>query len=188
MASAAISPVVLIGGWTWAAARQPTRYSSARDTISALAARHAVDRWIMTAALAALGMCHLVTATGLIEAKISGRTLLALGGIATLTVAALPQPSTGHVPAAAAGFVALAVWPALSGVPSRRAGRSVAALLIVLLGWLAVEIHHGALLGLSERVVAGAEALWPLGLAVVLPLARFTSATDVAGAHPRVPD
>jgi hypothetical membrane protein len=175
-----MGPVVLIGGWTWAAARQPAGYSSIRDTISALAARNAPDRWIMTAALAALGTCHLITASGLIEAAAAARTLLALGGLATIMVAALPQPSTGHVPAATTGFISLALWPALSGVPSRRAARSATAVLIVLLGWLAVEIHNGQLLGLSERIVAGSEALWPLALAVTLVLAPRSSSPSPA--------
>ena len=174
-----MGPVVLIGGWTLAAAQQPPGYSSTRDTISALAARNAMDRWIMTAALAALGTCHLITASGLIEARVAARALLALGGLATITVAALPQPSTGHVPAAATGFISLALWPALSGVPSRRAARSATALLILLLGWLAVEIHKGDLLGLSERTVAGSQALWPLAVALTLILARRKSRNGV---------
>lgn len=176
VASAALAPVVLIGGWTWAAARQPAGYDPVRDTISALAARHATDRWIMTAALAALGACHLITASGLTEATIAGRSVLAFGGLATIMVAALPQPSTGHVPAAIAGFVALAVWPALSGAPSRRAARSATAFLVLLLGWLAVELHRGSLLGLSERLVAGSQALWPLVLVIALLRASRVSA------------
>jgi hypothetical membrane protein len=173
---------VLISGWTWAAARQPPGYSATRDTISTLAAQNATDRWIMTAALAALGTCYLITASGLIEAAVAARTLLALGGLATIAVAALPQPSTGHVPAATMGFILLALWPALSGVPSGWASRSVSALLIALLGWLAIEIHRGGLLGLSERTVAGAEALWPLALAVTLLLARRVTSSTVESA------
>jgi len=168
LVSATSAPVVLVGGWTWAAAVQPSGYSPTRDTISALAARDATDRWIMTVALALLGICHLLTAAALVEARILARALFALGGLATVAVASLPQPSTGHVPAATIGFVSLALWPALSQLPTRRAAWVATIVLVVLLAWLGVEIHQGDLLGSSERAVAGAEALWPL--AVVLTL------------------
>jgi hypothetical membrane protein len=166
--SAALAPIALIGGWTWAAARQPPGFSSMRDTISALAAHGASDRWIMTAGLAILGVCHLVTARGLTEARSGARILLAIGGLATIAVAAFPQPSGGHVPAATTGFVMLALWPALSDVPARRVGLVVTSVLVLLLGWLTVETDGGHRLGLSERAVAGSQALWPL--AVVLTL------------------
>ena len=182
--SATLAPVALIGGWTWAAARQPPAYSPTHDTISALAARSASDRWIMTAALAVLGACHVITASGLIEARVAARTLFALGGLATIAVAALPQPSPGHVPAATTGFVLLAVWPARSDVPSRPLARAATAVMIVLLGWLAVEIGHGDLLGLSERTVAGAQAMWPLAVVLTLVVTRRrdrSSCTDGAG-------
>lgn len=161
LVSAGIAPVALIGGWTLAAARQPTGYSSVRDTISALAAGDATDRWIMTAALAIVGICYLVTAIGLTEATLLGRSLFALGGVATIVVAALPQPAVGHVPAATVAFVALAGWPAVSGVPSRGLSVGATAILVVLLGWFGLQLS-GGWLGLTERFLAGAESLWPL--------------------------
>jgi hypothetical membrane protein len=166
--SAIVGPVALIGGWTVAAARQPAGYDAVRDTISALAADGATDRWIMTTGLAVLGASYLATAAGLTEAALPGRTLLGIGGAATLAVAALPQPTAGHVPAATVAFVTLALWPALSDLPTRRAGVVASAALLVLLGWLGLELSDGTLLGLSERVLAGAEALWPLAVAVSL--------------------
>jgi hypothetical membrane protein len=166
--SSSAAPVSLIGGWSLAASRQPSGYDQARDTISALAARGATDRWIMTAALAVLGLCHIATASGLTEAGVAARLLLTVGGVATLAVAALPQPNPGHVPAATLGFVALALWPAVSAAPGRRACLSMTAVLLVVLGWLAVALHYGEWIGLSERVLAGAEALCPLTVAVVV--------------------
>ncbi|MDQ3154878.1 MAG: DUF998 domain-containing protein, partial [Actinomycetota bacterium] len=80
--SAAAAPVLLIGGWTLAATRQPAGFDSAVDTISALAAYGAADRWIMTAGLAGLGACHVVTALGLRSAALPGRLVLATGGVA----------------------------------------------------------------------------------------------------------
>jgi hypothetical membrane protein len=168
MVSASVAPLALIGGWSVAAARQPSSYDSVRDTISALAAHGAADPWIMTIGLAVLGVCHLATAAGLTEAAILGRALLAVGGIATIAVSALPQPSAGHTPAATVGFVALALWPAASGIPGHRTARTVTIGLIALLGWLLTELHDGDLLGLSERILAGAQALWPLAVALAL--------------------
>lgn len=168
LVSASLAPVALIGGWSLAASRQPAGYDAVRETISALAAHGATDRWIMTSGLAVLGICHLVTASGLDEAGPSGRALLALGGAATVLVSALPQPATGHVAAASVGFGALAVWPAAAGVPGRTSSRVASAALLALVGWLVVELRGGNLLGLSERAVAGAEAIWPLVVAVIL--------------------
>src|SRR5947209_5157235 len=113
--SSALAPVLLIGGWTLAAARQGPGFSSVRDTISALAGRAATDRWLMTVALVGVGVCHLATAAGLRPAAPAGRVILAIGGVATLVVAAFPVPAAGisrpHTAAAWLAFTALAVWP-----------------------------------------------------------------------------
>ncbi|MEP6814533.1 MAG: DUF998 domain-containing protein [Marmoricola sp.] len=162
LVSATLAPVALIGGWTVAASRQPSSYDSTRDTISALAAHGAADRWVMTAGLAVLGGCHIVTALGLQEAKPLGRLLLGLGGVSAGLVAVFAQPSAVHFPVATTSFVALAVWPAAAGLPNKTSGWLATGGLTASLAWLMLELNDGALLGLSERVVAGAEALWPL--------------------------
>ncbi|TQJ21783.1 uncharacterized protein DUF998 [Micromonospora sp. A202] len=193
--SAAGAPLFLIGGWTLAQAAQSDEFDPVRQTISALAAADADQRWIMTVGLAGLGICHLATALGLVVAAPAGRGLLALGGLATLVLVAFPQHpgggSTTHVVAAGVAFVALAVWPALA-VPRRAApslGRArrdppggsaprvrwtalaVTAALLGLLGWFAVEFFtDGAWIGLTERLVAAAEAVVPLA-AVLAALA-----------------
>ncbi|MGH4021278.1 MAG: DUF998 domain-containing protein [Pseudonocardiaceae bacterium] len=179
--SASSAPVLLIGGWTLAAARQPGGFDPTTETISALAAHGATNRWIMTTGLAGLGVCHMVTALGLRPAAPAGRLLLAAGGVATVAVATFPQPDGGsspaHVVAAGVSFPALAVWPALASRrrPGRlRPGISVGAsvALLGLLGWFAAEFYGGGTrLGLSERMLAGAEAVWPLA-AVVLARRR----------------
>ncbi|MGZ4590532.1 MAG: DUF998 domain-containing protein [Actinomycetes bacterium] len=176
--SSTAAPVLLIGGWTVAAARQPRGFDPVVDTISALAAHGATDRWIMTAALAGLGVCHAVTSLALRPAAPVGRWVLAGGGLATALVAALPLPadgsgSTAHVVAATAGFVALAAWPVFAGqrgaatpaVLRPAVTLPAAAVLLGLVGWFALEVaRSGPMVGLSERVAAGAEALWPLGV------------------------
>ncbi|WP_255658759.1 DUF998 domain-containing protein [Actinoplanes sp. L3-i22] len=182
--SSAAAPVALIGGWTLAARRQPAGFDSAVDTISALAARDAADRWLMTAALLCLGVCHVVTALGLTRAATAGRIVLGLGGAATMLVAAFPLPDPAHPAAATTAFGALAVWPALAWRrPDRGPGAahsdvspldrgpvalrpvvsSAAALVLLgLVAWFAVTLGAGGRVGLAERVAAGAQACWPL--------------------------
>ena len=182
--SSAAAPVLLIGGWTLAAAVQRGGFDQVRDTISALAGLGADHRWLMTVALTAVGCCHLATAAALRPAPAAGRLVLGLGGAATWGVAAFPLPveggSTAHTLCAAVAFGSLAVWPALGRVPGDAAERAdrpaplrlpvrlaAATTLIGLVGWFAAElVAEGPRLGLAERVAAGAQALWPL--AVVL--------------------
>lgn len=162
LASAVLAPIVAIGGWTVAQMRQPSSFDALRQTISALAAHGAADRWVMNAALFALGACHLVTALGLGTRGGIGRLLLGLGGIATVAVAALPQPDPGHLPAAGIALTALAIWPLFASVPGRRARLIATASLVSVLIWFALELFGGQLLGLSERILVGAEATWPV--------------------------
>jgi hypothetical membrane protein len=180
----------MIGGWTLAAALQPPGYSSVRQTISALAAHGAHDRWVMTAGLAVVGGCHLVTAAGLRPARPIGRVLLALGGASTAVVAAMPQPvqgsSLGHTLSAGVGFVALSLWP-LAACPGRG---SVGALrlpvavgaCVVSVGLLVVffvELQGGDQVGLTERLLAGVQSLWPLLVTslAAAPVRRIADAT-----------
>jgi hypothetical membrane protein len=158
VASSTVAPLAMIGGWSLAAALQPPGYSSTRQTISALAAHGAHDRWVMTAGLAIVGLCHVTTAIGLRRARVVGRLLLALGGLATAAVAALPQPAAGHPVAAGVAFVALSCWPVA-------AHTNWSAATVVSLGLLAVfflELRSGGgQLGTWERLLAGGQSLWP---------------------------
>jgi hypothetical membrane protein len=175
--SATAAPVLLIGGWSLAASRQRDGFDPVRRTISALAARDADDRWVMTTALVGLGLCHVTTALAVRRAASPGRFLLAVGGAATVLVAAFPQPdadrsSAAHTAAAGTAFVALAGWPLLA----RRTGSdpvlsqpvSVAAgvVLLALVSWFFAElVADSGRVGLSERVAAGAQAVWPAAVA-----------------------
>jgi Protein of unknown function (DUF998) len=180
--SSACAPVLLIGGWQLAATRQPGGFDPVRETISALASRGATDAWIMTSALAGVGVCHTVTAAGLGPVAVAGRALLSAGGVATIVLAGFPQPVTGdsaeHVAAASVALCMLSLWPGLAwrrGVqPEPRIWWLTAAGLLGLLGWFGIEYFSGSSrIGLSERVLTGAQALWPL--AAVL-MARRSSA------------
>jgi Protein of unknown function (DUF998) len=182
--SSVAAPVLLIGGWTVAARLQPDGFDSVTDTISALAADDAGHRWVMTAALAGVGAAHMTTALALRPAAPAGRWILATGGVATALVAAYPLPSqngssTPHTVTAGIAFVSLAVWPALSWRRRRPAGpvpppfRPAVALaasgvLLAGLGWFFTELFRdGDQVGLSERVAAGCQALWPLAAVLI---------------------
>lgn len=194
--SASAAPLLLLGGCTIAPGRQPGGFDSVTETISTLAARGATDRWLMTAALAGLGLCHLVTALGLRTAALPGRVVLGGGGAATVLVAVFPQPVNGtsvsHMLSAGAAFGALAVWPAgawrrgaMVRWPLRRAGSVAAAVVLFgLVVWFVFELNVGHRAGLAERVVAGAQSLWPLTVVAAARLSpvalRIRSRDDVA--------
>ena len=177
LVSAAAAPVLLIGGWTLAARRQRGGFDSTVETISALAAQGADDRWVMTLALTGLGLCHLTTAAALRPAALPGRLLLALGGAATLGVAAFPLPSpagssAAHTAVAGVAFVSLAVWPAAAfrrDAPTVLTPPVSVAAAVVLSGlvlWFVTTLDSpGAQVGLAERAAAGAQSLWPLAAA-----------------------
>jgi hypothetical membrane protein len=203
MLSSSLAPVFLVAGWTVAAAVQPAGYDPVRDTISALAGHGAEHRWIMTAALAGVGVCHLATAAGLGPAtarpagraglgpaRLAGRIVLAVGGAATLLVAASPLPRTGgsapHGIAATIAFAALAVWPSLAagsapGTPwALRPAVSIVAtaVLLALVGWFVVQLSgDGGWIGAAERAAAGAQAVWPLIVVLSSRYARVPSHT-----------
>ncbi len=181
--SSAAAPVLLAGGWTVAAALQPRPFDAVADTISSLAAAGAADRWVMTLVLLAVGVCDVLTGLALCPAARPGRLILVAGGVAGLLVAANPEPARGgslsHGLWAACGFIALTVWP----VASRRRGPRVpyglrpavtaaaSGALLGLLIWFGAElITRGGQIGLAERVLTEAQAVWPL--AVVLTCRR----------------
>jgi len=176
VASATAAPVVLGGGVTLAQSLQPSGYDPIRDTISALASYGAADRWVMTSALSGLGLCHVITATGLRPARISGRMVFGGGGVATVMVAVFAQPAHGssraHTAAATVALTALAVWPFFAagrglGAPllMRRVSAAASVVLLGLVMWFAADLHGGER-GLAERVAVGAEALWPLAVVI----------------------
>ena len=173
LVSSVTAPVLLVGGWTAAASRQPPYFNSVTDTVSALAALGAADRWVMTLTFLAVGICDVVTGLAL-RPGLPGRVILVAGAVAGMLVAAYPQHAGGsaaHAIWASAGFAALAVWPA----GAWRRGPSVpwglrpavcagaVAVLVLLLAWFAFEVITGAgHAGLAERILGVAQAVWPL--------------------------
>ena len=180
VASSAAAPVLLAGGWTVAAELQPPSFNPVASTVSELMAVDAADRWVMTTALLAVGICYIVTGAALRPAALAGRLILIAGAAAGMLVAGSPLPAEGggsaaHAVWAALGFAGLAAWPAGAwrrgpSVPwglRPRACLTAVAVQLALLAWFAAELVLGAgQAGLAERAVGMAQVLCPL--AVVL--------------------
>lgn len=171
--SSGCAPALLIAGWVIAASLEGPAYDPVTQTISVLAAYGAAGFWIMTGALFALGVCHLLTAWGLRAAAAAGRLALAGGGVAALVVALVPVPSSGgslrHGSVAVVGFVLLAVWPVLavdggSAAPwALRPAPACAATAVMAAGavWFLIEMHLDGAAGVAERVVTAVQSVWP---------------------------
>jgi uncharacterized protein DUF998 len=178
MVSSAAAPVLMAIGWTVAAGLQPHPYNPVADTVSALAAPGAADRWVMTLTFLVVGACDVVTGLALRPARVPGRAILIAGAVAGMVVAANPeQPGTRfplpHMIFAAAGCAAVVAWPA----GAWRRGPSVpwglrptvsagaVAVLLAPLAWFGAElITAGGQAGVAERIFGAAQALWPLAV------------------------
>jgi hypothetical membrane protein len=181
--SAAAAPVLLVGGFTVAAGLQ-ARFDPVADTVSALAAPGATDRWVMTVTFVVVGVCYVLTGLALRPAGAAGRLILITGSLAGMLVAANPISADDaypvrHILWASIGLAALTTWPAGAwrrgpAVPwGLRPAVAAAAVtvLLALLAWFAAELVTGSgQVGLAERVTGIAEAVWPL--AVVLSCLR----------------
>jgi hypothetical membrane protein len=180
LVSAVLSPVLLTAGWLAAGALQPPSYSPFRQTVSVLAGQAAADRWIMTGTLFLVGGCHLLTAAGLTRIRVSARILLIVAGLASIGIAASPEPAHGSTPQhlawTALGAVTIAVWPAFVArrtgpqplILSIRGAAAATAVFTVLLAWLIFATQTGAALGLAERLSSTVQTLWPFIVALVL--------------------
>jgi hypothetical membrane protein len=176
--SAAAAPVLLVGGWMVAARLQPGSFDEVTRTVSSLAQVGAADRWLMTLVFLVVGACDVLIGLALRPAASPGRLILIAGGLAGMLVAASPDSRGGslaHGFWAAVGFVALTVWP-VAGCRWRHrvpwalrpgAAAGAAGVLLGLLGWFAFElISRGGQIGLAERVLGAAQALWPFAVVV----------------------
>lgn len=197
--SAVIAPFALIGGWTVAADLQPGHFDAISQSISSLAAYGVPDRWVMTTTLFVVSACNLVTGFGLRPAALYGRALLAVGGVFGILVALNPQPIGGgslrHEVAAGISCAAMTAWPlfarrsgpwAPAGLrPNVSLWATIAISVIVV--WYCVELVSGAgMLGVAERVLTGAQTVWPLAVvftAVFAGLRRYTVPERAAAAE-----
>ncbi|GAA3184327.1 DUF998 domain-containing protein [Streptomyces virens] len=176
--SSVCAPVLLIAGWTVAALLEGPAYDPVTQTISVLAAYGAAGFWVMTGALLALGVCHVLTAWALRAAAFAGRVALGGGGVVAWVVALLPPPSSGgslrHGSVAVVGFVLLAVWPVLAAHRSGAAPwglrpvPSLAATVVMGVGaaWFLIEMQRQGAPGVAERLVTSLQSLWPFVVVV----------------------
>jgi hypothetical membrane protein len=173
--SSALTPVVLVAGWTSAALLERPAYDPVTQTISVLAAGGRYGSWVLTGTLIAVGTCYLATAWGLHAATLAGRLSLGGGGVSAILLSVFPAPRTGgslpHGSVVTVGFTLLALWPVLA-TDRRRVGAPwglrlapsivVSALMWIGALWFLFEIQvHGAA-GVAERVVTSAQSLWPV--------------------------
>lgn len=176
--SSAVGPLLLVGGWTAAARLQPPSFDPMAETVSALAAVGAPGRWVMTLTFVMVAICDIVTAVALRPARVAGRLTLVAGSVAGVLVAVNPEHGGGslaHAIWATIGFGGLAFWPAMAwqrgpsvpwGLRPAACGWAAAAL-ATLTAWFGAELVTRAReVGLAERTVGVAQALWLL--AVVL--------------------
>src|SRR5215467_6103977 len=180
VASAALSPVVMIGGWLAAEALQPPSYSPVRSTISGLAGLGGTGRWIMTSALFVVGACYFVTAAGLPGVRVPARIVLIVAGLSSIGIAVSPEPVRGSTPQHLAwtslGAAGITIWPAFTArrAPSQplilraRGAGAVTAVFLALLAWVVSETQGGSALGLAERLVSAVQVTWPFVVALAL--------------------
>jgi hypothetical membrane protein len=171
--SSAAAPLLLVGGWTLATRLQPPSFDPVADTISALAAVGAADRWVMTLTFLLVAFCDVATAAALRPAGAPGRLILVTGAVAGILVALNPEHfggSVSHAIWASIGFGGMTLWPA----GAWRRGPSVpwglrpavcacaVAVLLAFTAWFGAELVTAAgEAGLAERITGLAQALWP---------------------------
>ncbi len=178
--TAALTPVVLVGGWLVAGAYQPASYSPMQQTMSALAGQTGTDPWVMTGALFVVGASQIATGAGLRSVRLPARILLILTGICTIGVAASPEPAPGptplHLAFAVSCVFTTAIWPAFvaqraqasSWLVSINGCAAVTGVFALLSGWLLFATFGGGDLGLAERLTSTVLGLFPLAVALSL--------------------
>jgi hypothetical protein len=199
IASAALSPVLLVGGYLVAGALQPASYTPIKETVSVLAGHGGTDRWIMTGALFLVGGCYLLTAAGMTTLRVPARILLVVAGLSSIGIATSPEPARGsssqHLAWVVVGAITIAVWPAFAArgtafrpvILNRCAATVVTAVFIGLLGWLMAETQDGSVLGLAERLTSSVQVTWPFVVAVMLRHGRTVQAPVPSAVPPAAP-
>ncbi|MCX4744168.1 DUF998 domain-containing protein [Kitasatospora sp. NBC_01287] len=195
--SAACAPLVLILGWVVVGMLSGPSYDPATQTISSLEAQDVPGHWLVVAALAGLGTCHLVTALGLRAASRAGRLALAGGGVASILVALFQEPQHGgslrHGVTVGVGFALLCVWPGLTvdhrrGAPwALRPGPAALVIVLMLLGalWFVIALNHHGAAGVAERLVTTVQSCWPLIVVLSCPHHAGPGPRTGPQVHPR---
>ena len=189
--SVAAPALLVIGGLVAASLQPPGTYDAVGQTISTLAGRGAIDRWIMAAVLASMGVIYLLVAAGLRGVPRPARLLLGVGGGAVVVAALAAQPahgsSTVHMTATVTGMLAFVAWTvplaADRGLdPGLRRDSAVAIVaMAAAVAWLCAQAWtDGTWLGAAERVLLLVQTVWPVRVAVASwrgPVGRGWGAT-----------
>jgi Protein of unknown function (DUF998) len=99
----ALGPALLVGACTTATLLQPPSFEPVADTVSALAAVGATDRWVMTLTFVVVAVREIVAAAALRPAGRAGWLILVAGAVAGMLVALNPEHRGG-------GSVPHAIW------------------------------------------------------------------------------
>ncbi|GLZ45858.1 hypothetical protein Acsp06_20430 [Actinomycetospora sp. NBRC 106375] len=178
VALALAAPVVLVlGGIGAQLAQPPGTYDAVGQTVSTLAGRGAVDRWIMATTLAVVGGIFVLVAAGLRRVPRASRLILGAGGVAVVVAALAAQPAHGssvlHMTATATACGLFVLWPvplALDRTLAARLRRDslvAAAVMTLALAWLCAQAWtDGTWLGVAERVLILSQTVWPARVAV----------------------
>jgi hypothetical protein len=139
----------------------------------------------MSLTFVVVGLCDVITGLALRPARLTGRLILIVGAISGMLVAANPEHPGGfgsvpHFVFAATGFALLTTWPLGAirrgpGTPwALRPAVAAAAVAVqfALLAWFGAELILAAgQVGLAERIMGAAQALWPLTVVLSTRLA-----------------
>lgn len=190
--SAALCPVLLVGGWVVSGAVQRAPYDAVQQTMSVLAGQPGTHPWVMTGALVLVGVTQVVTAAGLHEVSAPARVLLVMTGLCTFGVAASPEPTAGptpiHLAFAVSCVFTTAIWPIFvvrraptpSWAVSVYGCAAVTALFAALSAWVLFASFGGGDLGLAERTTSTTLGLFPLIVALGLRRAATSGRPGVA--------
>ncbi|MEY4102615.1 MAG: hypothetical protein RIR88_749 [Actinomycetota bacterium] len=159
-------------------------YDPVAQTISELAAGDAPTQFWVELIFCGTGCGFLLTSLFTPAIAKPGRVLLFVGGLAFFGVAAFPletmaaSSSAGHKISAMIGFIALAAWPLVGMRRDARypwalrplASLAVTAVMAVCCFWFLGVWSNPELgyVGLTERLAAGLEAVWPLVVVLTL--------------------
>lgn len=177
LVGAIAAPTISILGQLIALMTWP-EYDPVKQTISELAAGDAPTQFWVELIFCGTGVGFLLTSVFTPAIAWGGRALLFIGGLAFFGVALYPletmaaYSSAGHRISAMVGFISLAAWPLLGMRRDKkfpavlRPWGSIAATALMaiccfwfLAVWSTPELGY---VGVTERLAAGVEALWPL--------------------------
>ena len=120
--SSGAAPVLVVGGWMAATSLQPQSVDPVAETVSALAAVDAAERWVMTVTFLAVGVCCLPSPgqSGVGPAACAARTRSGVNGGPSYTPAAARPRAITVVSLGSSGRIAPRAGRRTAKVPAQR--------------------------------------------------------------------